>query len=118
MGALRNVSAGASEPRGSPNGLGSAQARNSAGSGGVRGSAMGELHGDADRRLFVPGREWVGASELARRRRITDGHRQPTSTIAVRARDLPFVECEAAPAGGHVAVRVRSPTTDALALGE
>ena len=43
------------------------------------------------------------------------GQRVPA--VALRARDLPFVEREAAAAGGHVAIQLLSFAADALALG-
>ena len=62
-------------------------------------------------------RERLGASELARRRAGAVLRRQRIPAVALRARDLSFVEREAPAAGGDVAIPILSSAADAVALG-
>ena len=66
---------------------------------------------------IVRRRERLGASELARRRAGAVVCRQRVPAVALRARDLSFVEREAAAAVGHVAIQILSFAADAVALG-
>src|SRR5690242_1411219 len=99
MGAVCDLSARERQRLRAPNGVGSAQAGDTARSRSLRRGTMGELYRDADRRLGLRRRERIGAPELARRRRGAGCDRIPVSTIALRARDLPLLECEAITAG-------------------
>ena len=86
--------------------------------GGVPGDAVDALHGDDDLRLLARRRQRAGAHQLARRHLQPGIHRQPDPGLDHRARDLPRLEREAAPAGGHGAVSLRPAGADRLALGE
>ena len=75
-----------------------------AGDRGVRRGAVGQLHRDADRRLVVRRRERPGTPELTPRRARPVVRRRRVPAVAVRPRDLSFVEREAAAAGRDVAI--------------
>ena len=102
---------------GSADGVGPAQARDSAGERRVRRDAVGELHDHADRGFGVRRRERFGAPELARRRVRAVVRRQRVPAVALCARDLSFVEREAAAAVRHLAIQILSSAAHALALG-
>ena len=85
---------------------------------GIPGDAVAALHGHDDLRFGLRRRQRARAHQLARRHLQPGLHRQSDPGVDHRARDLPRLERQAAPAGRHGPLPLRPERAHALALGQ